>query len=539
MTTSPTAGPDLSGKAVSDTADRRDQGTIYHGRALLTFAAEGEVIPDGAVHVIGERITDIGTLRDVQRRHPEAALHGDTDTVVIPGLVDGHQHGRALSPSAQGVQDQALELWLVDQRNTRKVDPELSTQIAGIRMLLGGITSALHADVVRDPRRFDHDTLAALEGYRKAGLRVQFGIDVKDRASFTYDDDHEVRAWLPASIAHELPAAASPSLDALDDILRTAQQRTTNSPIQVGLAPRGPQWCTDGALEWVAAYAHSGTPVQTHCAETRAQYAYFAQHGSSPVRHLDAYGLLRPSTTLAHCVWLDTHDIELIAERGANVSHNPASNLRLRSGIAPVTAMRRAGIAVALGSDSTGLADDAVDLFAAARVAAALEGVRQADVDVGTGRLVDFARAGYRALGVPDDVAGLFVGGQADLVLLSWQALSAGIVGEPAGSDLPAILDARGSTAAVRDVIVAGQLVVRDGRYLLADLDELERELHERVAIEAPPGLPEPLHEALRELVLTRTSQLVATVQDWSLMPSAAGGRMRDMNNASARIVTT
>src|SRR5690606_27168984 len=137
-----TAGPDHTATPVSDrAADSRGQGTIYYGRALLTFAGDGEVISDGAVLVVDDRITDIGSLQDVKLRHPEAALHGGTDMVIIPGLVDGHQHGRALSPSAQGIRDQTLELWLVDQRNTRKVDSELSSQIAAIRMLLAGITS--------------------------------------------------------------------------------------------------------------------------------------------------------------------------------------------------------------------------------------------------------------------------------------------------------------------------------------------------------------------------------------------------------------
>src|SRR5688572_28004000 len=148
-----------------------------------------------------------------------------------------------------------------------------------------------------------------------------------------------------------------------------------------------------------------------------------------PTRFLADQGLLGEQTLLAHCVWLDQEDIVVLAETGTHVVHNPASNLRLRSGISPVAALRAAGLLPALGSDSMGVTDDYVDLFASARLALALErlGLPNDEPHWAAHRFGSHLDAGARALRLPQGAGRLEASGPADLVLLDWDALVNGM----------------------------------------------------------------------------------------------------------------
>ena len=129
-------------------------GTIYWGRFLISFGADVLALDTGAVHVAdGEGVVDdLGPLDAVRARHPAAEEVGGADRVVMPGLIDAHQHGRALSPADQGCRDETLELWLAQQRAVARPDPVLSAKVAAIRSLLDGVTTIMHPHVPPNPR---------------------------------------------------------------------------------------------------------------------------------------------------------------------------------------------------------------------------------------------------------------------------------------------------------------------------------------------------------------------------------------------------
>src|SRR5262249_116268 len=120
------------------------------------------------------------------------------------------------------------------------------------------------------------------------------------------------------------------------------------------------QWCSEALLEAVAeASQRSGRRIHMHLLETRYQRDWMDQaHPSGVVKYLDSIGLLSPRLTLAHCVWARVDELELLAERGVTIVVNNSSNLHLRSGVAPIAAMLRAGCRVALGVDGKALDED-------------------------------------------------------------------------------------------------------------------------------------------------------------------------------------
>jgi 5-methylthioadenosine/S-adenosylhomocysteine deaminase len=213
-----------------------------------------------------------------------------------------------------------------------------------------------------------------------------------------------------------------------------------------------------------------GLLFQIHAAETRRERDEVqATRGLSPIGWLDRIGLLDARTLLVHCVWVDAADIALIAARGAKVSHNPESNLKLGSGIAPVAAMLAAGVCVGLGTDGAASNND-LDLLGAMSLAAKLHKVERMDpAAVPAEAAIRMATIeGARALGLEQQIGSLETGKQADLILIDTRRPHLTPLHQPAS----AVVYAAGP-ADVDTVLVAGRVLVRAGRLLAVDLEEV------------------------------------------------------------------
>ena len=233
-------------------------------------------------------------------------------------------------------------------------------------MIEAGVTTCLHYNSSRGPAQYENDLRDRIKAYREAGIRVSFGLDIRNRNHVVYGDE-EFLATLPPTLRERAreklaqPRTADPEdyfrlVSELDDEMRNDPE----GRIKLFLTPAGPQWCTEDLLQAIRRIAderHLG--IQIHVLETKYQRAYFLRtYGKSAVEWLDELGFLSPQVSLAHGVWLSEHDIGLVARRGSAVVHNPSSNLRLKSGIAPLAFLHRAGIQLALGLDSSTLNDD-------------------------------------------------------------------------------------------------------------------------------------------------------------------------------------
>jgi cytosine/adenosine deaminase-related metal-dependent hydrolase len=243
-----------------------------------------------------------------------------------------------------------------------------------------------------------------------------------------------------------------------------------------------------------------GLTLQIHVAETKAgAYAAYVRYGKSAISKLDELGLLGPRTILAHCVWIDERDMDLIAERGATISHNPVSNLKLGSGIAPLARMLERGCKVALGTDGSASSDNQ-NLFGVIRQAALLPRVTERSherwpiaADVLTMATFD----GGRASGF--DRVGAIAGGElADLVLIDL----ASTYYQPSNDLLNQLVHADVG-ASISMVLVNGEVVVKDGRMTRiqeAGLFEEAQEAALRVSdtLTRAPGLAASIVPAMR-----------------------------------------
>ena len=292
---------------------------------------------------------------------------------------------------------------------------------------------------------------------------------------------------LPADLAGGLRrylSAVDLSADdyfALFENLHKKYRTDAAGKVTVLLSPSNVQWVSDDFLQRTNEYAaRYQTGIHMHLVESLYQKEYGSRAWSkTPVAHLDDLGFLGPELSCAHAVWLTEGDLDLLAQTGVTVCHNPSSNLRLKSGIAPVNAMLAKGINVALGTDSTAINDDD-DILQEMRLASKLH--RQPGIsapDLTTHQALGMATINAaQATFFHDRIGALEKGRRADLVLLDLTPIE-----EPyLDADIQAIdaLVYRGKARQVDTVIIDGEVVLRGGRPTKVDRDGLLQELRDR-----------------------------------------------------------
>ena len=244
-----------------------------------------------------------------------------------------------------------------------------------------------------------------------------------------------------------------------------------SSTLAVQLAPVNLHWCSDDALVRVRDTAEAyGAPLHMHLLETRYQEAYarLRSGGKSAVEHIRALGLLNERSTLGHGVWMTERDLDMVQESAAHICHNCSSNMRLRSGRAPLSAMRRRGIGVALGIDEAGLNDDR-DMLQEMRLVLHSHRVPGLDDDVPSPADV-FRMAtefGARTTPFKAEIGRLEEGNAADMVLLDWSQVSHPFL-DPSVKIIDALVQ-RAKSIGVDNVLVNGEVVLRDGQFTRVD----------------------------------------------------------------------
>jgi len=348
-------------------------------------------------------------------------------TILVPPLINGHTHAGMTLFRGYG-DDLPLMRWLEEkiwpiERRLEAEDVYWGTRLACLEMIRSG--------TVRFWDMYWHAPAAA-RAVTDAGMRATVAaplIDIDGRSQ-------------------EMREAARRSLDELAG----AGER-----IDAGLAPHAIYTVTEDSLRWIAELAaERDFPVQIHLSETEQEVIdCLAVHGERPARYLDRVGLLSPRTVLAHGVWLDDDELELISERGAVVVTNPVANLKLAVGaVFPYPRARAAGVQVGLGTDGPG-SNNSLDLFADMKVLALLQKHAANDAAaIGAVETWEIA-TGRRAplLGG----ASLEVGQPADFLLLRAGASELSL------GELPAALVYAASGAVVHSTVVGGRVLMRDG----------------------------------------------------------------------------
>jgi cytosine/adenosine deaminase-related metal-dependent hydrolase len=258
----------------------------------------------------------------------------------------------------------------------------------------------------------------------------------------------------------------------VDDVAAAADVPGFN--VQYG--PNGVQWCSDELLRAVAQASHrTGRRVHMHLLETKYQRQWAdAAYPNGVVPMLDEIGLLSPRLTLAHCVWATPEELELLAERGVTISVNTSSNLHLHSGLAPMRVMKERGCSLALGIDSKALDDDD-DALRELRLSYLLHAGTGFDLAMTRQHALQAAVSNGRFAVTNVNDGGLMeVGSAADMLLLDWAALdNDGLCDvEPIN-----MLFSRATARHIRELIVGGRTVVRDGRVSGIDLPAIRQEV--------------------------------------------------------------
>jgi cytosine/adenosine deaminase-related metal-dependent hydrolase len=445
---------------------------IRHAELLVTMDGERREIRDGAMLVDGHRIVQVG---------PSASVPAQADRVidlsghiVIPGLVNTHHHMyQSLTRAIAAAQDAELFGWL------RTLYPiwagltpemvEVSTLSAMAELLLSGCTtSSDHLYLYPNGCRLDHSIEAAARiGMRFHASRGSMSVGVS-------------RGGLPPDSLVEDEASI---LRDTQRLIETYHDPEPGAMLRVVVAPCSPFSVSRDLMRESAALArHYGVSMHTHLAENALDVAYSRERfGMSPAEYVQDLGWVGPDVWHAHCVQLDAAGIELFARSGTGVAHCPCSNMRLASGIAPIRAMRDAGVAVGLGVDGSA-SNDSGQMLGEVRQALLLQRVGSGPGAMSAREALEIATlGGARVLG-RDDIGALRPGMAADFVAFDLRRPGlAGALHDP----LAALVFCQPGEVAYS--VIHGRVVVDGGRLTTVDTGPLV-ERHNRLARQLVEG---------------------------------------------------
>jgi len=432
---------------------------------------------------------------------------------VLPGLFNAHYHGETLfGPGLYDTVWEKANIWFHESLGPARAEDVQAVLAAGLlRQVRSGTTGLIDFFYGR-PTMPLLGAEATLASYREVGLRVGLAVAVRDQNRFVHADDEWVLAQLPREAADALRASPVGYAYPVEMVLRSFDEllerhHDERGPTRLMLAPDWTPSCSDELLRECARRARdAGVTRQIHLVETRYELLWnLKAHGRTAVRRLHELGVLGQDLSGAHGVWLTEEDVALLADSGTGVAHNPGSNLRLTSGVAPVRELMEAGVRVAVGTDGISAGDDD-DMLAETRAAGLLQrpsvGARLASEAL----LVAACANGPALAGWPD-VGRLLPGWQADFVLLDRRRLA----WPPGRFDWADPLDLVIDRASGRDVVatvVAGRVLMRDRRLVGVDEAAVLRRAEDAAArlAELPPELAalrpavEQLEEVLRRL---------------------------------------
>jgi 5-methylthioadenosine/S-adenosylhomocysteine deaminase len=458
-------------------------GQLVRGRLVVTrWGAQPAAVEKGALLVEGGMVKEVGPFDELRRRHPAAETVGDGTHLVMPGFVNSHSHGRGITTLRQGIPDDPGEVRAVGLRVGLSGDSYWDVLYTCARQLEAGITATMHLDTnygFGPLEAYEERLQNVIAAYGDSGIRSAVTLALRDSS---IDDPYLEDAFL-ASLSPEIRAEIEgwrrPPLS-LDDYLGLHDRLRRKFPAaKLQLEPAAVGACADDFLRDVRKAASvRAAGLQLHLTETAYQKLHsLKRYGKSTVQRLADIGFLCNDVSCAHCVWLTQRDIAIMRETGAMVVHNPSSNLRLRSGLAPIRAMAESDVHIALGTDNLTLNDDE-DILQETRLAQVLQsppGLGEAPIPARTA-LQWATQAGARVLGI-EGLGSLEPGSPADLVMARNRSFDRAVFDN--GHDIAASVMHWVRQSDIDQVLVGGRTMVRDGRYVFRDRDELERKAHE------------------------------------------------------------
>src|SRR5436190_8732861 len=370
---------------------------LVRSGTILTMNDRFDVV-SGDVAIRDGRIEAVGQV------NPDARFDRVVDAAggyVLPGLIQTHIH--LCQTLFRGLAD---DLPLLDWLRRRVWPMEAAhdaeslfaaAQLAALELVTSGTTAVLTMETV-------HETEAVFEAIADSGLRATIGKAMMDAAP------------------EAPPRLREATRTSVDESLALARRwdGAAGGRLRAALAPRFAVSCSEDLLRAVADLSSEhGLLVHTHASESRDELAIVRQRtGLGNIEFLATVNLTSPRLCAAHCVWVDDREMGILADRGVKALHCPSSNLKLGSGIAPVTEMRKRGIGVSLGTDGAAC-NNRLDMFEEMRLAALLQATRSGPGALPARDALTMAtRSGAKTLGLDTELGSIEIGKRADVIVV-------------------------------------------------------------------------------------------------------------------------
>lgn len=459
-------------------------GIVIHRAQVITMDdATGATPVVRSIRIDDGVIVEIGT--DVQPAAGDRVIDG-SDRLVAPGFVNAHTHSWEMLYKGR-YDNLPLELWMAVTYpilGNSHVDPDLvrlRSTLFAIESLKAGVTTVVD-DVLENPGQDRAQLAAVFDAYDEIGIRANISGHIISKPFI--DTLPFVTDYLPDDVAREIRANPVPTAEEYLTFSREAFENhhgRGGGRLRYMVAPSAPQRCGEDVLVGATELAREfDAECHIHVLETKTQLVTgMEMYGGSLVSYMHGIGALSPNTTLAHGIWLTDTDMGLIADAGTSVSHNPISNLKLGSGIAPWRALQDAGVNLGLGTDGCS-SSDSPRMLDVIKMAALLHKVTTPDFESWP-RVEEVLRAGTvggaRSAVLQDQVGSIEIGRQADLVLYDLESMA---FTPRQKLDHQLVYSENGSSIDI--VMVAGKVVVENGRVTTVDESAVRAEFAERQA---------------------------------------------------------
>lgn len=455
--------------------------TLIHDATVVAVDETHGTTPFRAdVLIDGDAITAVGPDLDARG----AEVIDGSRRIVMPGLVNAHFHSSRnfLRGRWPGRPLEALMLYAYPFDPAFAMSPDLvhlRTLLVAVESLRSGVTCLLD-DVIELPTQELDQLEAVFRAYDDVGIRANCSGHVINKL-FTETLPYASEIF-PDELVETFRGAPPPTTEEFLAFSEEAVQRFHGRAgrLRYVVAPSGPQRCTDDLLLAAAEFADEhDTAYHIHVLETKVQLITGRElYGKTLVQHLHDTGTLRERVTMAHAIWITDDDIELMADAGCSVAHNPICNLRIGAGVAPLRKLFDKGINIALGTDEIDC-NDSSRIFDVMHVAGLVHNVALVDYDEWP-TAAEIVRAatlgGARSVMLQDQIGSIEPGKKADLIVLDLDSPSF----RPLNDPLVHLVYAENGSS-VEHVIVNGEFVVRDRRLTRVDEDALFEELGERL----------------------------------------------------------
>ena len=423
---------------------------ILSGATVVTANETWDIFDTGTVVIRGDNIVEVGSANEINNQYENALTIDCSGKTIIPGLINAHTHA-AMTLLRGLADDRRLDVWLlgymmpVEREFVTSEFCRIGTQLACAEMIRSGVTC------FADMYYFEHDVAQAVA-------------------------DVGMRALCSQSVL-KFPTPDAPSLE--DGLLRARkfiEHWHGHSLILPSVGPHAPYTSTREMLKACASLAlEYDVPVHIHIAETAKEVEESRSERSMPVvPWVKKQGLFDAKILAAHCVHLDSGEISTLQHHQAGVAHCPTSNLKLASGIAPITEMLDVGLNVGIGTDGPASNND-LDMFEETRLAALLAKGAANDPTVVPARQA-FAMAtimGARALHMGDITGSIEVGKRADLVVLDLDVLHNTPTFQRDQDSIYSQIVYVSKSSDVSDVMVNGKWLMQNRQLLTVDEDQL------------------------------------------------------------------